>query len=152
MKFIKKILLAFVYEYMPPNRIGRIEFITRNIICSVSLFAVYAIFLLPLYLLEDIASDFGAYSLVLSIPAMILVIATIFMCYIAIKNQISRLHDSDLSGWWVIGLFFLDMIPIIGPIIGLYILFFRRGTQGNNRFGPPPAKVGRNKLPMPTTA
>lgn len=46
---------------------------------------------------------------------------------------VRRLHDSDLSGWWVL----LGLIPGIGWI---FIIYFglRPGTASLNRFGPTP--------------
>ena len=46
-----------------------------------------------------------------------------------------RLNDLDRAGWW--GLLFI--VPFINLILGLYLLFWP-GTQGANRFGPPPTK------------
>jgi uncharacterized membrane protein YhaH (DUF805 family) len=46
---------------------------------------------------------------------------------------VRRLHDIDRSGWWIL-IFFI-------PIIGFFLLLFwyvSKGTEGDNRFGPPP--------------
>ncbi len=48
--------------------------------------------------------------------------------------QIRRLHDVDRSGWWLL----IGLIPIIGWIT-LIVWQCMRGTDGPNRFGPPPA-------------
>lgn len=45
---------------------------------------------------------------------------------------VRRLHDRDMSGWWM-----LLYITGIGALI-LLILFILRGTDGPNRFGPDP--------------
>jgi uncharacterized membrane protein YhaH (DUF805 family) len=47
---------------------------------------------------------------------------------------IRRLHDVDRSGWW----WLIVLIPIIGWIL-LIVWACTRGTDGPNRFGPPPA-------------
>ena len=39
--------------------------------------------------------------------------------------EVRRLHDTNFSGWWL-----LTPVPLV--------LFFVRGTRGNNRFGPDP--------------
>lgn len=44
-----------------------------------------------------------------------------------------RLHDSDKSGWWQLLIF----IPSLG-ILALFILMLLSGTEGDNRYGPPP--------------
>jgi uncharacterized membrane protein YhaH (DUF805 family) len=44
-----------------------------------------------------------------------------------------RFHDLDHSGWWML----LSLVPIVGFLVALYLLFFR-GTEGPNRFGNSP--------------
>lgn len=47
--------------------------------------------------------------------------------------KVRRLHDIDLSGWWILA----ASVPIVG---GLIDLFFgpKRGTVGDKRFGADP--------------
>jgi uncharacterized membrane protein YhaH (DUF805 family) len=47
--------------------------------------------------------------------------------------QVRRFHDQDMSGWFVL----LNFIPYIGRLILLFFMI-RRGTDGENRFGPDP--------------
>ena len=46
---------------------------------------------------------------------------------------ISRLHDIDKSGWWIL----FGLVPLIGGIM-LLIWYVRRGTEGPNQFGEDP--------------
>lgn len=46
---------------------------------------------------------------------------------------VRRLHDVDRRGWWE-----LIMFTIIGIIFPLLIWKCRKGTAGDNRFGPDP--------------
>jgi uncharacterized membrane protein YhaH (DUF805 family) len=46
---------------------------------------------------------------------------------------IRRLHDADLSGWWVL----ISLIPCGGIVVLIWNL--RPGSPSSNRFGPPPA-------------
>ncbi|MBT9384863.1 DUF805 domain-containing protein [Pseudooceanicola sp. CBS1P-1] len=48
-----------------------------------------------------------------------------------------RLHDRDMSAWWLL----LILIPAVGWIV-LLCLMVLKGTPGDNRFGPPPAMEG----------
>lgn len=44
-----------------------------------------------------------------------------------------RLHDIDRSGWWLLIVF----VPLIGFLVLIYWAC-RRGSEGDNRFGPSP--------------
>lgn len=50
---------------------------------------------------------------------------------------VRRLHDTNLSGWWLL----LALIPGIGSIAVL-ILLVRDSTPGENRFGANPKGIG----------
>ena len=52
----------------------------------------------------------------------------------ALAVAVRRLHDIDFRGWWL--LLSLTMIGII-PLI---VMLCWRPSQGDNRFGPPPAR------------
>jgi uncharacterized membrane protein YhaH (DUF805 family) len=53
---------------------------------------------------------------------------------IQLCNVIKRLHDTGKSGWW----WFVALIPYIGPIYSLYLLFFVDATDGPNKYGDKP--------------
>ncbi len=58
------------------------------------------------------------------------------LCYLPmIVMSRRRLHDLDHSGWWLL----MFIAFPLAPIIALY-LTFGSGTEGANRFGPPPDK------------
>jgi uncharacterized membrane protein YhaH (DUF805 family) len=50
---------------------------------------------------------------------------------------VRRLHDQNMSGWWML----LAFIPLIGTII-LLVWMCTRGTNGPNRFGADPLAQG----------
>lgn len=45
-----------------------------------------------------------------------------------------RLHDINLSGYWL----WLILIPVLGPLLLIYFLGFRKGSRVKNRFGSNP--------------
>jgi len=59
-----------------------------------------------------------------------------------ISLQVRRFHDRNISAWWYLTLFLLNMIPAVGPIAGLAMLVITilRGTEGPNKFGPDPLR------------
>jgi hypothetical protein len=68
------------------------------------------------------------------------VVATVLMgiCGIAyfifvIMAACQRVHDIDWSAWSL----FLMLVPVVNFVVGL-IWLFKAGTDGANRFGPPP--------------
>ena len=62
----------------------------------------------------------------------------IFIPNIAV--MIRRLHDRDLSGWWLLGYIVASMIPFVNFIAGIAMLvvLLLPGTVGPNRFGNDP--------------
>ncbi|HYD26023.1 MAG TPA: DUF805 domain-containing protein [Croceibacterium sp.] len=57
-----------------------------------------------------------------------------------IAVTVRRLHDRDMSGWWYLGFFVAQLIPLVGWIatIAFIVLMCLPGTSGPNRFGPDP--------------
>jgi uncharacterized membrane protein YhaH (DUF805 family) len=78
--------------------------------------------------------------------------------WVFLATSVKRLHDRDMSGWWIIPFFavpglyhqFVDRLPhgyliifVTWPIVACHIwgvveLYFRAGTPWTNRFGPDP--------------
>jgi uncharacterized membrane protein YhaH (DUF805 family) len=66
----------------------------------------------------------------------------------SIAVTVRRLHDRNLSGWWILGFaviaFVLMLIPLIGPLLVLageiaYIVILALpGTSGPNKYGEDP--------------
>ena len=53
---------------------------------------------------------------------------------------VRRLHDRDMSGWWLLGYFVAAMIPFVNIIAGIamLVLMCLPGTVGPNKYGPDP--------------
>ena len=55
-----------------------------------------------------------------------------------------RLHDRDMSGWWLLAFWIGGMIPCIGTFVGIaqfVIMGCLDGTPGQNRYGVNPKEV-----------
>ena len=50
----------------------------------------------------------------------------------AIAVLVRRLHDTDRSGWWALGM----IVPLLN--IAVLVFLFLEGTRGENRFGADP--------------
>lgn len=55
----------------------------------------------------------------------------IFLPDLALNSR--RLHDSNLSAWWMLAF----MLPVVGWLIA-FIVLLQNPTPGENRFGPDP--------------
>jgi len=63
-------------------------------------------------------------------------ISTIVSLALLIPNiavAVRRLHDRDMSGWWIL----IGFVPVIGFLVLLF-WYVQRGTDGPNRFGDDP--------------
>jgi uncharacterized membrane protein YhaH (DUF805 family) len=59
--------------------------------------------------------------------------------WINLSGTVQRYHDRGKSGFW----FFINLIPLIGFIIFFVELAFFPGTDGSNRYGPPPGSESK---------
>lgn len=68
-----------------------------------------------------------------STPFIINQIVALIFLIPGICVYVRRLHDTGRSGWW----FFINFIPLIGPIVGLVFLLLD-GNIGTNKYGEDP--------------
>ena len=74
--------------------------------------------------------------------ALAIIIATFFLL---LPVSVRRLHDRNMSGWWMLAFIFGGMIPYLGQLVGIVqfiILGCLDSTPGANRYGPNPKKPG----------
>jgi uncharacterized membrane protein YhaH (DUF805 family) len=58
--------------------------------------------------------------------------------WIAFSLAVKRLHDRGQSVWWLA----IVAIPLLGPLWLIFILVFRKGSSGENQYGPDPLEYG----------
>lgn len=104
------------------GRIGRLDYLSSSFICwSISLLFV--------------TMALKTSSLAVLILGLLLTLVYAFRCVVL------RLHDTDHTGWFSL----LMLIPLVGGVMGLFLLFFG-GTDGDNEFGGPPNDGGGLRL------
>ena len=76
----------------------------------------------------------------------------IVLVYANVINVIKRLHDVDMSAWWAVApaVSALLSVAVLGGILSLMLVFiniflwfyliFKKGTEGENQYGPDPLK------------
>lgn len=72
-----------------------------------------------------------------SIVIALLIIVIVF-CVAGLSLTVRRLHDTNHSGWWYLTAF----IPLFN-FYTIYLMYFKKGTEGYNRFGSDPLAQGR---------
>ncbi|MGQ7960793.1 DUF805 domain-containing protein [Pseudomonas sp. SP16.1] len=102
------------------GRIGRVRYLGWSM----------AMFLctLPVLLL-----GMGAAALSDMLGMLLLAAALVTMMVVSVCFGVQRLHDIGWSGW----LWLVNFIPVVGGVFALLMLIIP-GSQGVNRFGPPP--------------
>ena len=102
------------------GRIGRVRYLGWTM--------AMLLCMLPLVLL------FAGVSVMSSaLGALVMAVGVIAMIVIGVFIGVQRLHDMGWSGW----LWLLNFVPVIGSVFALLMLIIP-GTQGVNRYGPPP--------------
>ncbi|MDP1689038.1 MAG: DUF805 domain-containing protein [bacterium] len=69
-----------------------------------------------------------------TIIAIVLYISAVFIPSIAVA--VRRLHDTNLSGWWVL----INLIPTVGGIVFI-VLMVLDSQHGTNQYGPNPKET-----------
>ncbi|HTL82044.1 MAG TPA: FAD-binding protein [Bacteroidia bacterium] len=78
---------------------------------------------------------FNAIEFIFSYTATWIIYPLLFWSLTA--TAIKRLHDSNRTGYWL----FIILIPMLGPLVLLFLLGFRRGTRLKNRYGAIPGSA-----------
>ena len=102
------------------GRIGRVRYLGWTM--------AMLLCMLPLMLLFAGASVMSSV-----LGTLILGVAVIAMIVVGVFIGVQRLHDMGWSGW----LWLVNFVPFIGSVFALLMLIIP-GTQGVNRYGPPP--------------
>lgn len=105
------------------GRLNRKSYIYRSLFLSLVLCVVQGV-------LTFAANTIGALELLFAVVAFGF---SLFSFVSNIMMDVRRLHDLDLSGWWML----LMLVPLVNIFFALYMLFFK-GTDGPNQYGDDP--------------
>ena len=107
------------------GRVGRLEFVRFILLFFIIILAIPSVIVVMDLYTEETSILFSF----LTLPLIILVILSVLI-------TIRRLHDIDCTGWW----FFIKIIPLVN-VIFYAVLLFKKGTEGNNKYGDQPQTI-----------
>ena len=113
--------------FSPKGRFGRLSYLAWYMVVSLAFVLVAVV----IALLGGFFAQAGPPADLPVVALLLLVPLGLFVAYILIVFAIRRLHDMNLSGWWLL----LFLIPIVNVIPGL-VLILGPGSDGGNNFGP----------------
>ena len=138
--------------FVVPSRVSRVYFANKlmlNVIMCTFILVAPA-FILGLVLKFNLGIDLGVFPnnevlktyFDLPFNAIYGGLFLLALCFIIniLRLYISRLHDMNCSGFWIL----LGFIPIVGIILKIFI-FTASGTNGSNKFGEQPASSSKLK-------
>ena len=140
-------------------------FILCNILVVLAILAISALIILPQIPESDVP-----FSIFIILPWSLIPLS-LYMLVISLPTlalSVRRLHDINLSGWWLLLSFLLSMISEIVvlffklsgttlpgllllswlsqiSLIAIFILAMIKGNEGENRFGPDPKTIDYNE-------
>lgn len=113
---------AFMTYYWDVLRHHYVDFKGR---ASRKQFWLYVLFFLIVFLILSIILNFFG-----NLGNILYFLATLAVILPSLGIAVRRLHDFNLSGWWIL----IGLVPFIGPLI-LLVFFVLPGTEGENLFG-----------------
>jgi len=122
----------------PSGRFGRLSYIAWAMLVSVSLNLIQVVLAAALGISGADAQSSGFAVAAVGVITIVLAIATVVATVLFV---IRRLHDIELSAWWVL----LGLVPLVNLIFGLFVAL-KPGDTGTNRFGPPRDSRGWEKI------
>lgn len=105
------------------NRLNRQRFFGYGLLQAILVIVLFSIVIIELLS--------GGNSLALFLP--ILGVVSVVGIWMNLCLSVKRLHDLDKSGWY----FLVYLIPIVGSFF-IFYLWFAKGIEGDNQYGPDP--------------
>ncbi|MCK5896639.1 MAG: DUF805 domain-containing protein [Cocleimonas sp.] len=126
------------------GRFSRYSFLAWNFLLNFILMIIVAVIVVitgaaaNLMSMEDPNAAMTFYT---SGPGLIILFLLLISFIFSIIFFIRRLHDIEMSGWFAL----LAMIPLVNLFFGIFVLV-KKGTEGENRFGPSRATLTWEKV------
>ena len=72
---------------------------------------------------------------------LVAVAVSLITFFLLLPVNVRRLHDRNMSGWWLLVFWIGSLLPFLGILVGIaqfVIMGCLDGTPGSNRYGPNP--------------
>lgn len=126
-EFLKNVYFLFLKDFFKwKGRTLRVQYIARFFIMFLLLF--YAMYNISM----PINPNESWFSIIINCFIAIFLLLSVFQTF---PLTVRRLHDLNLSGWWLLATF----LPLMGQV-SLIVLSILKGNSGPNKYGPPPSK------------
>lgn len=126
--------------YSLKGRIGRVQLLAYSmiwgIVISILIVAAMVTGLNPVALIDATQAETVP---IISLVLLLLMIPAWLYSVVILPRR--RLHDSGKTGWWLL----LYIVPIASLYL-LYLLYFKPGDNGVNKYGLPPAPYSKVEL------
>ena len=133
MSILTKLISIFKFDI--PKRLGRVEYFLIMLQLTFVVFLLSIAFMLPVLMLDPDCTHIIS-NILLCIFGVIYVS---LLLVVGVPSQISRLHDLNISGWWLVGIILIELICNVGhvPVHYIFLASFLLlpGTKGPNKFG-----------------
>jgi uncharacterized membrane protein YhaH (DUF805 family) len=119
-----------LWVYTMEGRLGRLRYLAYSFGLSIAIQLIAGV---TMGLASVMPPDIGGI-----VTMIIMIVAYIMLLVTSLFIMVKRMHDVNRSGWMLL----LLLIPLVNIILGLYMLF-APGTDGDNKYGPPPPPNSR---------
>ena len=138
---------AFAGEECFSGRARRSEYWAKAIrLMLVAIFVALPLVVVPIVTTMSNARNSGVE--VGSVICIVLGVLIAIVCWVAVLPvTVRRLHDRNMSGWWILWFALLECVPFVGWMAGIVqfvIVGCMDGVPGPNQYGPDPK--GRNNF------
>ena len=116
------LLTITINAFKVPNRLDRTDYLFKNIYLGIALIIIFSV----ACTVSEYSDAPDLFSAQLS-AALLFICMSIPIIITKIRFSIARLHDLNMSGWWVI---LFEVFPVF-----ILVLLLWPGTKDHNRFG-----------------
>ena len=108
------------------GRLGRLRYVAYGM-------GSYMLMMIAMIPLVGVSAFMGGEPTMSAVSMAIMGVLYLAILVLAVMFGKRRLNDLNRSGWF----FLLFLVPIVGFLLAIYMMFFP-GTDGDNKFGPAP--------------